>query len=74
MKKCAEWNSDEAKLAMLKNIRSKKIDISYIVGPKQVASNCWFNCFFMVFFISDKGRKFFRYLRESMGRRCFTFW
>ena len=63
---CAEWNSDEAKLAMLKNIRSKKIDISYIVGPKQVASNCWFNCFFMVFFISDKGRKFFRYLRESM--------
>ena len=37
-----------------------------IVAPKQAQSNCWFNSFFMVFFISDKGRKFTRYLRQIM--------
>ena len=63
---CVKWDSDSAKKAMLKNIKSKNIDFQLIIAPKQIDSNCWFNCFFMVFFISDKGRKFFRYLRESM--------
>ena len=53
---------------MLKNlnIEAKKINYNLISAPKQSLSNCWFNVFFMVFFISDKGRKFFRYLRKSM--------
>jgi len=56
---------------MLKNIKSKNIEESLIIPPKQINSNCWFNCFFMAFFISDKGRKFFRYLRETMVKGVF---
>jgi hypothetical protein len=63
---CVDWDSPEAKKAMLKNIKSKRIYPEHIIAPKQLQANCWFNCFFMVFFISDKGRFFFRYLRESM--------
>ena len=40
--------------------------MNVVVAPKQLRSNCWFNVFFMVFFISDKGRSFFRHLRQTM--------
>lgn len=61
-------DSPEIKQLMLKNlnVKAKKINYDLILAPKQSLSNCWFNVFFMVFFISDKGRKFFRYLRKSM--------
>ena len=29
-------------------------------------ANCWFNTMFVTFFISDKGRKFFRFFRQLM--------
>ena len=64
--KCVKWNSKLAEAEMLKNIRSSKINSSAIVAPLQIKSNCWFNCFFMIFFIDDKGKNFFRYLRETM--------
>ena len=65
--KCLKWDSKEAQKVMLNNLYNKnKINDSKVIAPKQVESSCWFNSFFMVFFISDKGRKFFRYLRESM--------
>jgi len=52
---------------MLDNLLSKKkINAAHIIAPKQSLSNCWFNTFFMTFFISDKGRKFNRALREMM--------
>ena len=44
----------------------KNIDVSKLVTPKQYAANCWFNCFFVVFFVSDKGRKFSKALRHLM--------
>ena len=61
-------DSPEIKQLMLKNlnVKAKKINYDLILAPKQALSNCWFNVFFMTFFISDKGRKFFRYLRKSM--------
>ena len=34
--------------------------------PIQKNSNCWFNALFANFFISDKGRKFFRFFRQLM--------
>ena len=34
--------------------------------PIQSQSNCWFNAFFVTFFVSDKGRKFFHFLRQLM--------
>ena len=64
---CVSWRSAKARKAMLRNVQSKKpINCRDVVAPKQLLSNCWFNAFFMVFFISDKGRKFHRFLRETM--------
>jgi hypothetical protein len=45
---------------------SKRIDPTKVIAPQQRQANCWFNTFFMCFFVSDKGRKFFRFFRELM--------
>ena len=63
---CVQWDSSEAQKVMLKNLKSKYFHPSRIIAPMQIKTNCWFNCFFMIFFISDKGKKFFRYLRKTM--------
>lgn len=66
-KKCVHWRTKLARTTMLDNLRSKtNIRCNNIIAPKQSLSNCWFNAFFMIFFISDKGRKFHRFLRETM--------
>ena len=66
-KTCYEFTSKEAKDYLLKNLaHNKTIDCKKIVAPKQIQSNCWFNTFFVNFFISDKGRKFFHYFRQLM--------
>lgn len=65
--KCVDWKDEKVKKIMLDNLNSKKeIDFSKIVGPQQYLSNCWFNTAMMCFFISDKGRKFTRSMREDM--------
>ena len=65
--KCVSWKTKRAQQTMLDNLLSKKkIIASHIIAPKQSLSNCWFNTFFMTFFISDLGRKFNRSLRETM--------
>ena len=51
---------------LLVNNLNKKIDCDKIIAPIQWQSNCWFNSGFMIYFVSDKGRKFNRYLREAM--------
>ena len=57
----------------LKNLKKSLIvqKPTRIIAPKQYQANCWFNCMFMVFFISNKGRKFFKYFRRLMiqGKR-----
>lgn len=65
-------NSAVVRKKMLKNLSSKKkINCNQIVMPNQILGNCWFNTFFVSFFISDKGKKFFKHLRVQMikGRR-----
>ena len=65
--RCYGLKSKIAQTYMIDNLLSKKpVDCNAIIAPKQLQSNCWFNAFFMVHFISDKGRKFFRYLRLAM--------
>ena len=65
--KCYGLKSKIAQTYMIDNLLSKKpVDCNAIIAPKQLQGNCWFNAFFMVYFISDKGRKFFRYLRLAM--------
>ena len=72
-RECVKWSSDKAKAVMMKNLTNSNIGKSCnnIIAPQQAQSNCWFNCLFMVFFISSKGRKFTRYLRQIMitGKR-----
>ena len=70
-KKCFNWDNNNVKQFYLKNLLVKNINEKRILAPKQYQSNCWFNTFFMVFFISDKGRKFTRHFRETMitGKR-----
>lgn len=64
---CGSYKSAAAKKLMLTNLSaSKTLDCSKVVSPLQVQTNCWFNAMYMIFFVSDKGRKFFRFLRQLM--------
>lgn len=71
-RKMYHWTNKPLHKILIKNMLSKKkIDHKNVIGPKQLQANCWFNCFFMMFFISDKGRKFSKALRKLMitGKR-----
>jgi len=66
-KKCYNYYTPEAKAFLLRNLAADKhIDPKKIVPPIQAQSNCWFNAMFVTFFVSDKGRKFFHFLRQLM--------
>jgi hypothetical protein len=43
-----------------------EFDVDKIIPPNQNDSNCWFNSMFMTLFVSDKGRKFFKFFRYLM--------
>jgi len=65
--KCVPYNNKFAIEHLLKNLKaSANLDCNKIIPPKQLHSNCWFNTMFMAFFVSDKGRKFFRFFRQLM--------
>lgn len=65
--KCVSYNNKLAVDHLLKNLKASiNLDCSKIIPPKQLQSNCWFNTMFMTLFISDKGRKFFRFFRQLM--------
>ena len=65
--KCHYYYTAEAKRFLLKNLAANKhIDYRIIIPPIQSHSNCWFNAMFTTFFVSDKGRKFFHFLRQLM--------
>ena len=64
---CFYYYTPEAKKYLLKNLSANKhVDPKKIIPPIQLQSNCWFNAMFVTFFISDKGRKFFHFLRQLM--------
>ena len=64
---CVGWNTKKAQAVLLDNLkRSRTIDINNVIAPMQSLSNCWFNTMFIAFFISDKGRKFFKFFRQLM--------
>ena len=66
-KMCVPYYTTEAKHFLLGNLAANKhINIKTIVPPIQSQSNCWFNAMFVTFFVSDKGRKFFHFLRQLM--------
>lgn len=64
---CVHYIQDEARELLLSNLEaSRKVRCSKIITPRQAQSNCWFNTMFVMFFVSDKGRKFFKYFRAMM--------
>ena len=65
---CKFYFSKEGQQTLMKALSysRKNLKISDVIAPKQVQSNCWFNTMFMVFFVSDKGRKFFKFFRQLM--------
>ena len=66
-KYCHYYNSPEAKRFLLKNLSANKhVNPAKIVPPIQSQGNCWFNAMFVMFFVSDKGRKFFHFFRQLM--------
>ena len=58
---CTSIYSPIAKKAFLRALKSRKINYSNLILPIQFHSNCWFNTMFITLFISDKGRKFFKF-------------
>jgi len=65
--KCQQYYLPQAESTLLDNLKANKhVDPYKIVPPIQMQGNCWFNAFFVTFFISDKGRKFFHFLRQLM--------
>ena len=67
--KCVDYKNEKAQQQMLQLLNYKTpnaIMADLVIAPAQVLSNCWLNSFFMCYFISDKGRKFFRSLRRVM--------
>lgn len=66
-KTCYPYDDPVAKKYMLKNLKANKhINPNQVVPPIQELANCWFNTMFVSLFISDKGRKFFHFLRQMM--------
>ena len=64
---CKSYNNPSVQEILLHNLKSSKhLDVARFIPPVQLLSNCWFNTMFVTFFFSDKGRKFFRFLRELM--------
>ena len=66
--RCYSAKNLKSQKLLLKSLNEsiKNVNVSNLVTPKQYASNCWFNSFFVVFFIGDKGRKFSKSLRHLM--------
>ena len=63
--KCLEYNHPLVEEKLLKNLsKYQHINPSILIAPKQDKNNCWFNTAFMIFFISDLGKKFSKYFRQ----------
>ena len=70
---CVDRNDPRAQTVLLNNLKSSaSLNYGRIIMPLQLKSNCWFNTMFACMFVSDKGRKFFRFFRQLMieGKRA----
>ena len=66
--KCLPYFDNSSQKALLHNLALSYEFIKWkdVRAPVQKQSNCWFNTMFMNFFVSDKGRKFFKFFRQLM--------
>jgi len=64
---CMSVFEEPAQKFLLRQLSANKhLNMKKVIAPKQSSNNCWFNCMFVTFFISDKGRQFFHYFRSLM--------
>lgn len=64
---CVDAAGAQGQAFLMRNFASTQdISCSSIIMPAQRHANCWFNCMFTAFFVSDKGRKFMRAFRQLM--------
>lgn len=66
--KCYDYDNPAVQKYLTDRLKSEFTieHVSNVIAPKQIDGNCWFNAMFMMFFISDRGRIFFRHLRQLM--------
>jgi len=66
--KCYDYDDPKVQNYLTDRLKSEFTieHVSNVIAPKQIDGNCWFNAMFMMFFISDRGRIFFRHLRQLM--------
>lgn len=66
-KKCVYFTHPTAQKQMLDNLATQRdVNCGKVIAPVQAQANCWFNTMFVVFFVSDAGRRFFQYFRAMM--------
>lgn len=65
---CKKYDSEDVINILIRNSKKKYLNPEIIICPQQIQSNCWFNTGLMIYFFSDLGKKFNRYLRDVMIR------
>ena len=63
--RCLDYEHPEVVQLLLNNLsKYQNVNPMKMISPKQDKNNCWFNTSFMVFFVSDLGRKFSKFFRH----------
>lgn len=62
---CLHLSNPKTKKQLQRLLNRKRVT-TCVTAPNQRLANCWFNTMFMSFFISDKGFKFSKLLRQIM--------
>lgn len=64
--KCLKYNDNEIIQILLRNSKKKYFNPDKIICPQQIQANCWFNTGLMIYFFSQEGKRYNRYIRYSM--------
>ena len=64
---CAKYSDQRVIDIFLTNLaKHNTVHFTNLLVPKQFIRNCWFNVGLMIHYVSDKGRKYNKYLRHYM--------
>ena len=66
-RQCCSFRDSQVTEYLVKKLKRKtKINPIKMICPEQTHNNCWFNTGLMIYFFSDLGRKYNRFLRHIM--------
>lgn len=64
---CCSFRDSQVTEYLVKRLKRRtKINPGKMICPEQTHNNCWFNTGLMIYFFSDLGRKYNRFLRHTM--------